>query len=678
MASTSMTTVELNTVSLMCGGLARAAAVAVGLTAAGCSGDTGPYLGNVDRGPTDPTTLTINGVAEPQHLDPALAGDNLSSQLIHALFEGLTTPHPRDMHPVQGVAQRWERSDDGRIYRFHLRPDARWSDGRPVVSRDFVVAWRRLIRPETGAGAAPDLYPVKNAERINQSSIRVARRDLEVRPLPGGNPGARVAKGEAVLVIERPKEAQTGTLIARFRDLPTFTPGAPALVTDSAPIGLVDQADLGPGDALLGVRATDDLTLDVELERPTPYFLDLTSRRSLVPVREDVVERFVGAADAERWTRPEHMVNNGPFVLEKWVFRDAITMKPNPHFWAKDAIRIQKVSWLQIDSAFTAMNLYKTGELDVFGSSTGIPLKSMELIEGKEDVRRFPLLISYWYELNTRVRPFDDVRVRRALDLALDKRVLERLLRGTVSLAAHYVPEITGGGYGEALAAERTAGRDPFGDRSFAPEQARVLLGEAGYPVEVSGDERRARGFPAVEVLYNEDEGHRSIAIAIQDMWRREIGVRVTLRGEEFKVMLDDVRSGRFQIVRGVWIGDFNHPHTFLETFRSSSPQNATGWSDPAFDAMLGRAAATSDPRESLRLYRLAEQIALEGTARIPLFFPSGTTLVKPWVKGFYGNGQVLDLVRWMWIDPAWKEHPENNPAAEPLELPPAGRLVLP
>lgn len=659
---------------------AHAVALITSITAAGCSGgDDSPYFGHPDRGPDDPTTLTINCVAEPHHLDPALASDNISQQLVHALFEGLTTPHPRDMHPVQGVARRWERSDDGRILRFHLRPEARWSDGRQVVSRDFVVAWRRLIRPETGAGAAPDLYPVKNAERIHRSLIRVARRDLEVRPLPGAAAGARVAKGEAVLVIERPKEGQSGVRIARFRDLPTFGRGAPTPVESPPPIGVVDEVDLGPGDEMLGVRATDDLTLDVELERPTPYFLDLTSRGSLAPVREDVVSRFAGSVARERWTRPENMVNNGPFVLDEWVFRYAITMKPNPHFWARDTIRLRKVAWLEIDSAFTAMSLFKTGELDAFGSSTGIPLQSREAIEGKRDVRRFPLLISYWYEFNTRVRPFDDVRVRRALDLAVDKRMLEHLLRGTVSPATHYVPEITGGGYAEELAAERAAGEEPFADRSFAPERARALLGEAGYPVERSGDERRALGFPETSVLYNvEDDAHRSIAVAIQDMWRRELGVRVTLRGEEFKVMLDDVRGGRFQIVRGVWIGDFNHPHTFLETFRSSSPQNATGWSDPAFDATLERAAGAADPRESIRLYRRAEQLALDGTPRIPLFFPGGATLVQPWVKGFHGNGHVLDLVRWMWIDPAWREHPENDPASEPLELPPAGRLVLP
>ncbi|MEZ4312565.1 MAG: ABC transporter substrate-binding protein [Polyangiaceae bacterium] len=219
----------------------------------------------------------------------------------------------------------------------------------------------------------------------------------------------------------------------------------------------------------------------------------------------------------------------------------------------------------------------------------------------------------------------------------------------------------------------------PLPGRSCSRRSGRELLREAGHPVEAAGDQRRARGVPPVELLYNtEDDSHRSIAVAIQALWRRELGVEVHLRGEELKVMLDDVREGRFQIARGMWIGDFNHPHTFLETFRSSSPQNPTGWSDEAFDKALEQAAGAVDPGESARLYLDAERIAVRGTARIPIFFPGGTTLVKPWVKGYHGSSQAIDLVRWIWMDPAFREHPDNTPASEPLELPPPGRLTLP
>jgi oligopeptide transport system substrate-binding protein len=574
------------------------------LAALGCSADRAePYFGDVAHGPEDPAALTINCGTEPEHVDPGLVTDNVGQELVQALFEGLTTPDPRDMHPVQGVAARWDRSADGRLYRFHLRPEARWSDGRPVTARDFVYAWRRVVRPETGSGAVANLFPVKNAEAINLGRLDAAR---------------------------------------------------------------------------LGVRAIDDLTLDVELERPTPYFLDLTSRPALLPVREDVIEAFAQRGEAERWTRPEGLVSNGPFIVASWVFHDAITMIPNPHYWAPGAIRLRRLTWLEIDETRTAMNLFKAGELDAFGSGASIPAEYRAALAGKKDLRRFPLLMTYWYDVNTRARPLDDARVRRALDLAVDKRALvERVMGGGEIAATHYVPETIGGGYAERAAADRAAGIDPLGGEAYAPDRARALMREAGHAIE--GDPPRAAGLSPVEILYNtDDDGHRRIAVAIQDMWRRELGVTATLRVEDWKVMLDDVRAGRFQIACGSWIADYDHPQTFLETFASGSLQNWTGWADPRFDDALARAARTVDPAASLDLYRQAEAIAVAGRSRLPIFFATGSTLVKPWVKGFYGTGQAVDLARWMWIDPAWRSHPENEPASAPIELPPPGLIDAP
>lgn len=626
------------------------------------------YLGDVEPGPSDLATLTIALASEPGHLDPALAGDNLSQTLVHALFEGLTVPHPRDLHPVQGVAERYERSDDGRLYRFHLRREARWSDGRAVTSRDFLHAWRRLVRPETGSESASDLYPVKNAERIHGGRLRVARRALAVRPLSAATGAARLAEGEAVVVLARTKD---GATVARF--------GGGASEGDAPPLGLVDEEDLGPGDALLGVRAPSDLVFDVELERPTPYFIDLTARATLVPVRQDVVEAAAARGAPERWTRPENLVNNGPFRLESWTFRYALEMTPNPHYWNGGSVQLRRVIWREVESSHTAMNLYKVGALDAFGSGSSIPSEYRPLLADKRDVVRFPLLATYWLEHNTRAPPLDDVRVRRALGLAVDKRALvERVTGGAEIPATHYVPEITGGGYAEAWAADRAAGIDPFAAEAYAPDRARALFEEAGYPIDMEGGGRRAQRFPGLEILYNAgDDGNRAIAVAIQDMWRRELGFTATLRCEDWKAMLESVRAGRFQVVRGLWIADYNHPHTFLETFRAESPQNPTGWSNPELDDLLVRAAGTTRPRESIQQYREAERIAVRGAARTPLFFAAGATLVKPWVKGFQGNGQALDLVRWIWMDPAWRGRGNHELTAAPRELEPPGGLEL-
>ncbi|MCC6554319.1 MAG: peptide ABC transporter substrate-binding protein [Polyangiaceae bacterium] len=577
--------------------------LAAAWAAAGCAeAGEGRYFGSTERAGKDPGTIYINGVGEPESMDPAISNDTLAGQYTQQMFEGLTAYGPSDLRPVQGVARAWDRSDDGLLYRFHLRPEARWSDGKPVVAGDFEYAWKRVLRPETGSRTATDLFPLKNAEAFNAGRIK--------------------------------------------------------------------------DDRLIGVRALDDATLEVELERPTPYLLDLTSRPSYAPVRRDVIEAAARRGPEELWTRPETIVVNGPFTLDSWRFRYEITMKQNPHYWAKGSLRVKRIVWLEVDSSRSAMHLYRTAELDLFGNNIAPAPEYGALVGRAADTRRFPILMTYWYELNTRVPPLNDPRVRRALDLAVDKRQLVQIIPGTPLPAEHIVPESTGGGYAELLAAERAAGRDPFAGRAHDPARARALLAEAGHEITEEHGERRAKGFPPLEIIYNTgDDGHQRVAVAVQDMWKRHLGVSVTLRAEEWKVMLSSYQERQFQVIRFGWTADYNHPSTFLDTFRENSPVNYTGWSDPETDALLDRGTAAADPAEGMRLFLQAERRIVDGMAKIPLFFGTGITLVKPWVKGYRGNGQARDLIRWLWVDPAWRDHPGDEPAGPPLEMPPPGRI---
>lgn len=575
----------------------------------GCTdSDAALYHGRVARGDRPPTTLYVNNGPEPGSLDPALAHDESAFSLLLQLFEGLTTYHPQDLHPTQGVAERWDRSADGLLYRFHLRPDARWSDGRPITAGDFVYAWRRVLRPATASFVASTLYVLRNGERFH--------------------------KGE---------------------------------ITD---------------DAAIGVRAQDDLTLDVALERPTPYFLDLTSFPTLAPARQDVIEPFARRGEVERWTRPESMVVSGPYMLESWRFRDAITMKPNPFHRSREALRIERIVWLAVESGFTAMNLYKAGETDVFGDNVSIPAEYLPLLEAKRDFHGAPQLGTFWCQLNVRRPPLDDVRVRRALDLAVDKQRLTATVARRGLPADHYVPDATGAGYAAQAEAERARGVSPFlgPGTGFDPERARALLREAGYAISQSAEGLRAAGFPPLELLTSNNEGARKIAVAMQAMWREHLGITLELRSEEWKVMLEDRRQGRFQIIASAWTADYNHPHAFLEPFLSTSPQNPTGWASPAFDEALREASAALGPEESIRLYRRAEQRAVEGMARIPLFFLTGTALVKPFVRGWFAPPRNIHLAQFAWIDPDFRRGDEDRPAYAPLELPPPGLLeaVLP
>lgn len=482
-------------------------------------------------------------------------------------------------------------------------------------------------------------------------------------------------------MLAEPKSPKQFLFVERFSNLPFGLPfGENGRERQKAgPSGFVLESELVSDDSVLGVRAKDDLTLDVELEQPTPYFTDLTSHPTLYPVRKDLIEEFERRGQEGLWSRPENMISNGPYVLDTWKFRYEITMKRNPHYWDREKLRIHRIVWLEVEDYRSTMNLYKAGEIDFIGDNVSLPSEYMDLLSAKKDFLRFPILSTYWFELNTRKPPTDDARVRWALNLAIDKReIVERITRAGQIPATHIVPDFTGGGYAEQAAADREAGADPFASPDFLhnPERGRALLAEAGFPVEKDSDGYRASGFPPIEILYNTSEGHRHIAIAIQSMWKQHLGVSATLRNEEWKVMLKSVRDGHFQVARGGMGANYNHPHTFLDLFLSYSPQNATGWVDKEFDALMKAALAAPDRSESIKLYRKAEERAVAGMSRIPLYFYTKSTLIKPWVKGYYGTVRMVHLVKWLWIDEAWRQNPENRPAFTPLPFPEPGRYL--
>jgi oligopeptide transport system substrate-binding protein len=560
------------------------------------------YFGTTSRAGKDPGTLYANAYDEPEHIDPGLVLDWSSGGLTLQLFEGLAVHDPKDGRPVQGVAVRWDRSADNRVYRFYLRQNARWSDGKPVTAGDFEYAWKRVLNPKTGSRGAANLYLLKNAQRFHQ--------------------------GKAA-------------------------------------------------EAEVGVKALDDLTLHVELEHPAPYFVDLTCSPSLAPVRRDVIEAFEALGSPASWTRPESIVTNGAYTLEDWRFRYEITMVKNPHYWDADRVKIRRVIWMLVGNQHATMNLYKAGEIDLM-YEVSLPSAYISSLSTKKDFVSFPWLGTYWYLFNSKKPPLNDVRVRRALNLATDKRqIVDTIHHGAAPVATHYIPDYTGGGYAEQAAKDRAAGSDPFStpEAIFNPERARALLEEAGYVIERQRGGYLVRGFPPIEILYNTVDEHRQIAVAVQAMWKQHLGVSATLRSEEWRIMLKSIRDGQYQVARLGWVAEYNHPHTWLSSFVSGDPKNPTGCGDPAFDALLAQAASTADPAESIRLYRKAEAMALEAMCRMPIYFRSRSTMTKPWVKGFFGTPRDTHLVKWMWIDPDWKAHPESSPAMPPLPFPEPGRL---
>jgi len=485
--------------------------------------------GCTDAGP--PADLTFINGAEPESLDPAIITGQPEGRLASTLFEGLLRFNKAG-RPVPGVAERWDIWEDGRTYTFHLREDAKWSDGKPVTAADFVSSWERTLTPATGSGYNYMLFPIRNAEAF--------------------------AAG----------------------DIDDFSK--------------------------VGVTALDDRTLRVELDSPTPYFLDLVAFTTYKPVRTDLIDRV-----GDDWVKPEHIITNGPYRLESWRINNKIRLEKNPEYWNRDAVALGIVDVLPISVANTAFNFYASGEADLVMDKGLAPPSLLDALKQRNDFHAAPFLGTYFLRFNATKPPFYDPRVRKALAMTIDKQAItEKITRAGETPADGFVPPgVEGYGAPDGL--------------PFDPDQARKLLAEAGYP--------DGAGFPLVTYLYSEGELNEAIAVELQNMWSKELGININLARQEWKVYLNSLSSLDYDIARSSWVGDYPDPNTFLDMFLAGGGNNRTGWSSEEYDRLIHAAAAELDPEERLRILEQAEQLLVEEEAPIaPIYFYVGIQLYDP------------------------------------------------
>ena len=477
-------------------------------------------------------------------LDPQLATGTAEQAVVSALFEGLVTEDPRDLHPVPGVAARWTVSPDGITYTFFLRPEACWSNGKPITARDFVASWQRILTPSLGADNASLLYVIQGAEAFNKGVTK-------------------------------------------------------------------DFAEVG-------AAALDPHTLRVTLEYPAPYFLSLLTHWCWYPVPLEVIAASGPVAQrGNPWTHPRHLVSNGPFVLKAWEPNKVIVVEKSPSYWDASHVRLRAIHLYPIDSLEAEEREFRAGQLHL---TDALPAGRIEAYRRTQSpcLRIDPYLGTYFYRINIRRPYLNNGRIRRALSLAVDRRaIVEKILRGGQTPAWTFTPP----GIGDY--------EPPAGLRNDFAE-ARRLLAEAGYP--------GGKGLPPLEILYNNSENHREIAEAVQEMWRRELGLTVRLVNEEEKVLLAARRTGDYQILRSDWIADYLDPSSFLNVWRSDSGNNDTGWSFPDYDSMLFSADRTADPSSRHALFRTAEAILLGNVPIIPIYHYTHVFLIQPSVHGWYPN----------------------------------------
>lgn len=369
----------------------------------------------------------------------------------------------------------------------------------------------------------------------------------------------------------------------------------------------------------VGVKALNDRILEVRLKRPASYFPALCTFEVTFPQRRDVIEKF-----GDRWTDPDHIVTNGPFLLETWKHESKITLRANSRFFLGKPL-VDRAHLFMINEKTTALAMYQRGELD-FVDNHSLPIFEKERFVGKPGTRRVPQLRGYYYGFVVDKKPFDDVRVRKVFSMAIDRRVFPKILHGGEIPATSWIPQ-------------GMLAHNPDLGLAYNPEGARRLLAEAGYP--------DGRKFPPVTLRYNTEEDNRIVAEAVQGMWQKNLGVVVKLENQEWKVYLSRLKTDPSHIFRLGWGADYPDPDNFMKLFTSLSGNNNTHWRNPAYDRILDEAASAEDPLTRKRLYDKAQKILCELDVPIaPLFFTAETTALKPRWEGLEVTSMARLILR--------------------------------
>lgn len=355
-----------------------------------------------------------------------------------------------------------------------------------------------------------------------------------------------------------------------------------------------------PGAGTVAVRAPDARTLTVELKNPTPFFIDLCAFYTLNPVHRATVE--AAEKSGKSWLRPGAIVNNGPFLLTEWRLNDRIRLTRNPKYWDAVNVKMNTVDVLPAPSPNTAFNFYHSGVADLILDKSLVPTSLVPELKKRPDYHATPILATYFMRFNVKRAPFRDVRVRKAFSMVVDKVLLtEKVTQAGEPPTDAFVPP-------------GTAGYQPPAGVKRDPDAAKKLLAEAGFP--------GGAGFPVVRYLYtNKSETDEKIAVEVQAMFKRELGISVLLAKQEWAVYLNTLSALDFDFCRSSWVGDYQDPNTFLDMFLTGGGNNNCGWSNARYDELIALAAKETDGAKRFDIFREAETILIRDEMPVcPLF----------------------------------------------------------
>ena len=506
-------------------------------------------------------------------LDPQRLSYQHDVRTSRSLFEGLVNVNGEHGTPEAAVAMSWQRSEDGRTWTYHLRDDARWSNGAPVTSHDFIYAWRRAILPDLAADYTGFFLSIEGAKDFFEWRVKAL---AEFAKSPGG--------ADAADKLWKETESRFATQV--------------------------------------GLSAPDDHTLVVKLARPVAYWLDLCAFPAMFPVYPPLVESFTRinprTAQLEQdpgWTKGGVLVSNGPYQLVQWRPKRSMRFEKNPYYWNAAHVPSQTIESIPIEDPNTAVLAFENGDIDWL-TDTIVEYRGDMFDEAKRGLRKnLHVLDAFgtdFFSFNCRPKladgranPFANPAVRRAFTLAVDKTtIVNNITRLDETVATTFIPPDSIPGY-----------QTPAG-LAFDPIKARAELADAGWRdrdndgvVENESGEK----FPTVEIMYSAGSPrYRDMAGALSAMWSETLHIQSAPRSRDPLGYKDALKQGDFMIARGGWYGDYGDPTTWLDLCRTGDGNNDRKYACPEFDALLDKAANELDPARRFQILQDAERIITE------------------------------------------------------------------
>ena len=388
------------------------------------------------------------------------------------------------------------------------------------------------------------------------------------------------------------------------------------------------------------MKALDDHTLQVRLNAPTPYFLQLMDHYSTFAVHPETLLKHGKMTDRfTPWTRVGNIVSNGPFTLDEWSLNRRIIIKKSEHYWDRDNVALNGVYFYPTENVISEERMFRAEQLHY---TAVVPLDKIPDYRERPDSPyvQAAYLGTYYYLVNTERPPVDNVLVRRALSYALDRDTLTRTVLQDTAIPAY------------SITPPDTLGYNPPQLFDYDPAKARELLAEAGYP--------NGEGWPGLEIIYNTQEAHRKIAVAVQQMWKRELNIDITISNQEWKVYLNSVSQREFQVARRGWIGDYVDANNFLDLFITDGGNNNTGYASDEFDDIILNLAPKAKTRdERYGLFYKAETMMMNEMPIIPIYTYTSKHLIHPSVEGIYPN--LMDSLNLKYV----KLHPGRSLSGE-------------